>query len=270
MSKNILFLGCGKMGSVVLKNMIEEKALNIDQVQILKRSDKDKISKIKYSKSISSLESSDYKADIVFICIKPQNCETTLKELIGSKIVKKSTIFVSILAGKKLEFFTKIFGKDSRIVRSMPNLPIEYSQGILPYITKNLTKSDKTLVAKLFKNFGLSFEVKNEKSFDSLTALFGSGPAYIFLLQEIFSKIAKEYKIDKELIPELVKTLFLGSAMMSYTSDYDFSSLKKSVTSKKGTTEAALNVLEENSALEKILKKAIDAAYKKSDQLSKD
>ena len=152
----------------------------------------------------------------------------------------------------------------------MPNLPIKESQGIFPYFcNKNIKENEIKFLHKIFNNFGKAFELKEEKSFDIMTAIFGCGPAYIFYLQEILSEIAIKSGIEKEEADSLVRTLFLGSSLMSYNSDLDFSELYKSVTSKGGVTETALEILSKNSALKKLFTKAINSATKKSKSLSK-
>lgn len=267
MRPNIFFLGCGKMGSILVDNLLEESGVEASQIKILKKSDKNKHPHLFYIKNLESLPK-NYIADLVFLAIKPQEAEEILKDFASQKIFDKNTIFISILAGKKLDFFQKIFGKTAKIVRTMPNLPIQYSQGIFPYLcNKNIKKSESAALVKIFEKFGLAFELKDEKLFDAVTAIFGSGPAYIFLLQEIFVEIATNLGLKKEQSIKLVKKLFLGSALMSEFSELDFFHLRQSVTSKGGVTEAAIKVLEKNSALEKTFKKAIDAAFKKSKQL---
>ncbi len=273
---NFFFLGCGKMGSILVENMIERSGVKPGQIMpgqfmVLKKSDQNKIPKINYVKNVKSLPES-YQADLVFLAVKPQEAQEILtkfqQEGQGQNIFHKNTIFISILAGKKLTFFENIFGKDAKIIRSMPNLPIQDSQGIFPYLpNKNIAKSELKNLQKIFAKFGLSFELENENLFDAITAICGSGPAYIFLLQEIFTEITINAGISKDNASDLIKTLFLGSALMSCNSKSSFSQLRESVTSKGGTTEAALQILQNKSSLKKLFQKAVDVAVKKSKEL---
>ena len=268
--KNIFFLGCGKMGSILAKNLLEENNFKLSQIKVLERSESNKINKLDYFKNTQELPK-NYQADLVFLCIKPQNSKEILSEFAQANIFHKNTIFISILAGKKIAFFEKIFGKEAKIIRSMPNLPIQDSQGIFTYLpNKNILESDLKDLEKIFEKFGLSFQLQNEKLFDAATAIFGSGPAYIFLLQEIFANIAISHKINKNDASKLVKTLFLGSALMSCNSDLSFSELQKSVTSKAGTTEAAIKILQKESALKNLFNIAIKASIERSEELSTD
>ena len=267
---NILSIGCGKMGSIIINNLLEQGILH-KEISIIEKSDDNKISKLKYYKSCLELPKS-YQADVVFIAIKPQNSKEILTDLFVKSAVKffhKNTIFISILAGKKISFFEKIFGKNAKIIRSMPNLPIQDSQGIFTYLAnKNIKNNEVKKLQKIFNNFGEVLKIDDEKLFDVITAIFGSGPAYIFYLQEIFTEIAISCKIDKNKAANLVKTLFLGSALMSCNSKLDFSKLQESVTSKGGTTEAALKTLKKDSALKTLFTKAIKEATTRSKELS--
>lgn len=264
----IFFLGCGKMGSILAHNLVDEGTFKAKQITVLKKSDQNEIAEFNYIKSISDLPK-NYQADLVFIAIKPQDALAILPNFSEQKIFHKNTIFISILAGKKIEFLQDIFGKDAKIVRSMPNLPIQYSQGIFPYLcNKNITKLEAENLKNIFDKFGSAFAIKNENLFDAATAIFGSGPAYIFLLQEIFAEIAVSLGIKKNDASKLVSKLFLGSALMSEFSPEDFSELRQSVTSKNGTTDAALKILQKDSALKNIFSQAINAAIQKSQDLS--
>lgn len=257
------------MGSILANNLVEEKTFNSSQIKALEHSEKNCIPGLKYFKNANNLPKS-YQADLVFLAIKPQGSEEILREFSQNKIFHKNTIFISILAGKKVKFFENIFGKNAKIVRSMPNLPIQDSQGVFTYFcNKNIKESESKKLTKIFKKFGAFHELKNENLFDAATAIFGSGPAYIFLLEEIFTDLAISYKINKSEAADLVRKLFLGSALMSCNSDLNFAELRESVTSKGGTTAAALEVLQKNSALKNLFKEALTEAVKKSQELSK-
>lgn len=264
----VLFLGCGKMGSILANNLLEEKTALPSKIKILEHSEKNRIPALKYFSDTKSLPK-NYQADLVFLAIKPQDSEKILKSFAKAPIFHQNTIFISILAGKKIEFFENIFGKSAKIIRSMPNLPIQDSQGIFAYLcNQNIKKSEATNLAKIFSHFGYALKLENENLFDVITAIFGSGPAYIFLLQEIFTEIALSHQIDEAQAADLIKQLFLGSALMSCNSKLNFTDLRESVTSKGGTTEAALKVLQQNSELKNIFKNAISAATAKSQELS--
>lgn len=253
----ILFLGCGKMGSILAEK------LERNHLTILTKS----------GKKISDL-AKNYQADLVFLAVKPQDSEEILKKFFADgserKIFHKNTIFISILAGKKIAFFEKIFGANAKIIRSMPNLPIAENTGIFAYFpNKNVSATEEKNLTKIFADFGTLAKLTDEKKFDAVTAIFGSGPAYIFLLQEILTEVAIASGINKDNASELVKELLIGSSLMALNAEKNFQELRQSVTSKGGTTAAALEILQKNSALKKLFEQAIKAAIKRSQELSK-
>jgi pyrroline-5-carboxylate reductase len=270
-NSKIFFLGAGKMGAIIAKNIVSNFK-NYENITILKPSKTNAIKGLKYISNISQIEK-NYQADIVFITIKPQGSKEILSEFAKQNIFHKNTIFISILAGKKISFFEEIFGSKAKIIRSMPNIAIDFKMGCFTFSSnKNISLKDQENLSQIFRNFGHSFEIKKEDLFGAITSIYGSGPAYIFLLQDIFYKISIDLGIDEYNSKELVKKLFLGSAMMannmvSSKNNFSFKDLKNLVTSKKGTTEAAIKVLEEKSALEKLFESAIKKALKRSGEL---
>jgi pyrroline-5-carboxylate reductase len=266
MNKNIFFLGCGKMGGIIAQNLRQNQSFSSCNFLVLKPSESNKISNINYINDLVKLPQ-NYVADIVFICIKPQESQTILEEFAKAKIFHQDTIFISILAGKNLNFFRKIFGAKKQIVRSMPNLGIEVNQGIIPYIYKNLSAENKKIIVEIFANFGTAFAVEDEKLFHVLTALYGCGPAYIFLMQKIFFDIAISNKISKENAYDLTKKLFLGSSLLSSESSIDFLKMIENVASKKGVTEASLENLLKNNKLHNLILKSTKNGINRSKKL---
>lgn len=261
--KNILFFGCGKMGSAIALNFIE----NGEKVIAIKKTDKNQENKITYFKNTKDLPK-NYKADFVFIAIKPQGSKKTLVEFAKSDIFHKNTIFVSVLAGKKLEFFEEIFGENSKIIRSMPNMAVKYSQGIFAYIAnKNINATNLKSFVKLTKNLGTTIETQRQEDLHVLSAAFGSGPAYVFYIQEVICEILEKLSFSKELAFELTNQLFYGSILTAFDGD-SFENLQKSIASKGGTTQAALDELKKDDKIKGIFKDAINAAIKRSKELS--
>ncbi len=254
------------MGGIIAKNLLENQDFSSCNFLVLKPSESNKINNINYINNITKIPQ-NYIADIVFICIKPQEAKEILEEFARTKIFHKDTIFISILAGKNLNFFSKIFGSKKQIVRSMPNLGIEVNQGIIPYIHKNLSAENNKIIVDIFAKFGSAFEVEDEKLFHVLTALYGCGPAYIFLMQKIFFDIAISYKIPEKNAKSLTKKLFLGSSLLSSESVFDFSKMIESVASKKGVTEASLETLLKDDKLRKLILKATKNGIARSKKL---
>ena len=267
MFKHILFIGCGNMGSILLTQFLNNKAFLAEQIRVVKPSSNNLINGISYHQNFQQLPR-DYKADLVFICIKPQDSELILSEFSQLKIYDINTIFISFLAGKYISFFQIIFLKKTKIIRIMPNILIKENQGIIPYFTsKTISKIEDEYFQTLFSNFAFYFAIDDEKLFHALTAIFASGPAYIFLIAEILINITTNQKIKKDLAISLVKKLIYGSAL-SINNSNDFQTLRSKVTSSKGTTASALDYLNKNNSLQKLLQNAISRAIKTSKQLT--
>lgn len=264
----ILFLGCGKMGSAIAKSLIRNN-YDPEKITVIDPNFSGEIHGVKIYPDLAQLPQ-NYCADYVYLCVKPQESAEILKKFAKSSAIDKKTILISIIAGKKLKFFQEIFSNSVKIVRAMPNVAISQSQGIIAYLfSRSVKEKDQAQIIKMFKGFGEEINLKTEKKFDDFTAIFGSGPAYIFYLQEILAKIAKTLEIDDEKNQKLIKSLFLGSSLMSYNASEKFIDLRDSVSSKGGTTLAALEVMQKNDALEKLLTKAIKKASKRSKELAK-
>lgn len=279
----ILFLGCGKMGLAILKNMINGlngglmQVITPENILIIKKDKSSGIEELKKyhvncfdESSLCDLKSQlgSNKVDIVFIAVKPQDCEQAINSL-PKDIITQNTIFISIAAGKQNEFFERILGDDVKMIRTMPNLPVSCGKGIIFYLgNKNIGSQELSTFKEVLSSCGLLRCLQREEEFDVATAIFGSGPAYIFYLQEIFAKIANDFGFEGEDAATMVSLLFYGSSLMSFESDKDFKKLKNSVASKGGTTAAALEKLE-HSDLSKLFKQAIEAALARSVELGK-
>ena len=150
----------------------------------------------------------------------------------------------------------------------MPNTPAQVGAGISGWhVSKNVSKTDKILVRKILASFGEEAEIKSEGMLDTITAISGSGPAYFFAFAEALESAARKLGLGN-LAPAFVGQTFFGAAKLADILDIPFSELRKNVTSKGGTTAAALEIFEKEK-LGKIVMKAAQAAKKKSEGLSK-
>ena len=205
-------------------------------------------------------------SDIIIIAVKPQDIEGALREL--GEVLKDGTLVVSIAAGITTGYIERVLGKKRRVVRTMPNMPALIGQGVTAVCQGNFaTLADVDSVCKVFNNLGSTIVVE-EKFIDAVTAVSGSGPAYVFLFIEHLMKAAETLGLPKEMAKELVEKTFLGSVNLLLKQKIDAGVLRAKVTSKGGTTQAALKVFERKN-LEKIFELALKAAKKRSKELSK-
>lgn len=263
--KKVGIIGCGNMGSVLvdcLVNIVGKANTYCFDIDKKKLNKIKKLYKVNISNSNLDLVSS---VDVILIAVKPQQIGELLEEI---KPYIDRHLLISIAAGVKIKTIEKILEKKAKIVRAMPNLPIKVGCGVTA-ICKSETcdVSSYKFAKKIFGYKSIVLEVK-EELMDIITAISGSGPAYIFYISEILQNVAENLKLPKKIIPDLVNHTILGAAKMLIQKHTSASELKNSVTSKGGTTEQALNIFYKYK-LDEIFFKAISAAYKRAEELSK-
>jgi pyrroline-5-carboxylate reductase len=245
----ILLVGCGKMGSAMLNGW---KKAGIKNVQVIDPA---------LGKTVANLPKR-YKPDYIVLAIKPQEIVNVLPQLKGL-----DGIVISIAAGKKISFIQKYMGI-RHVVRAMPNLPALIGQGVTgAVVSKPLNSEKKKEVSNILSAFGKLVWVKKETDIDAITAISGSGPAYVFLFAEGMVEAAKNLGFTTQQARDLVFATIKGSANMAEGSKQELSELINNVASKGGTTEAALNVFKAKN-FKKTIVEAANAAKKRSIQLS--
>lgn len=270
MNKKILLIGCGHMGEALLKAWIlntKDFFTVVDPLQYVK------INKSfnKRVKTFSSLENiTNIKLfDLIIIAVKPQTALLVIKDM-GKYNFNNKTIFLSIVAGKKINFFTKYLPKKNQFIRVMPNMPAMISQGMsCLFANKYLTKKNKVFVDSLFLNIGKTLWLKSELEINKVTAISGSGPGYIFLIIDAFEKAALQLGLSETDTKTLVHQTFLGSINLLLNEEQTALTLSNNIAVKGGTTEAGLNKFKNKKVLHTTFKKVIQAAYKKANQLGK-
>ena len=206
--------------------------------------------------------------DIIFFAVKPQDFNKVAEE-INTKNVKFKNI-VSIMAGIPTSKIRSCLKTQTGVTRVMPNLAVEVNLGVnCIFHTSNTKSLFKKNIATLFGILGNNYEIKDEKLLENVTAISGSGPAYFFLFFNVFEKIAHDLGFSKKVARGLIYDTIEG-ALELVKMENNTKQLIKSVSNKKGTTEAALKVLEKkNTGLYKLMKDAVYAAKKRANSLSK-
>ena len=207
--------------------------------------------------------------DIVIFAIKPQISDSVLKDISNIKF-NKNVIFVSIIAGKKINSFNKFLPNKNKFVRVMPNMPAMINQGMTCLVAnKNILQKEKKLINSLFLQVGETLWFDKESKIDKVTAISGSGPGYIFLIIDAFEKAALKLRLGDSNTKKLIHQTFLGSINLLIKKKLKASSLSENIAVKGGTTEAGLNEFKRNKILYKIFDKVVKAAYIKSKKLGK-
>ena len=270
--QKLLILGSGKMGSSLLKGLISNNELNFDISVVepnLTKDNDDLISenKIKYFQSIENIKGPDF--DIILFAVKPQVINEVCSGVIENLNQEKTFSIISILAGTTVKTFEGYFSS-SPIIRAMPNLAVSEGSGVTAlYGNIHAEKAFKDTSDKIFSGVGEVIWVDSEDMMDVITATSGSGPAYYFFLTECLSLIAEEMGLSKENADKLSRQVAIGSSDVMKSSTESLANLREKVTSKGGTTEAALEVLmSPDREFYNIFKQALKKAYKKSKDLS--
>ncbi|MDA8892814.1 pyrroline-5-carboxylate reductase [Hyphomicrobiales bacterium] len=270
--KKLLILGAGKMGGSLLKGLIDNAELDFDIVVVephlnSDNSDLIKKNKIKHYDSIQDIKDPDF--DLILFAVKPQVIEEVCNDVLENLDQRKAFSIISILAGTKAKTFESHF-ENSQVIRSMPNLAASVGSGITAlYANESTDKLFKTIADKIFSGVGEIIWVDNEDIMDVITATSGSGPAYYFFLTECLSFVAQEMGLNPIDADKLSRQVAIGSSDIMKASNDSLSNLREKVTSKGGTTEAALEVLmSPDKEFFNIFRRAVNKAYKKSKELS--
>lgn len=255
-------IGAGNMGEAIIASSLKHFFVHVSEKDAKRR----EYLNLHYKLVPYDLARLVQISDIIILAVKPQDIDDVLKEL--SKLIKKETLVISIAAGITTGFIEGVLGKSARVVRTMPNMPALVNQGITAVCAgTNAKKEDIDLACKIFNNLGKTVVVK-EESIDAITAVSGSGPAYVFLFMECMIEAAKALGLDEKLSAELVKQTFSGSVNLLLKQGAEPKDLRAKVTSKGGTTQAALDVFA-NKNIDEIITKALSAAQKRAKALAR-
>jgi pyrroline-5-carboxylate reductase len=204
--------------------------------------------------------------DTLVVAVKPQSFReagATLKPFTGP-----STLVVSIMAGTTIAVLEAVCG--GSVVRAMPNTPAAIGRGITVAVAaKNVSAAQRATADALLRATGAVEWVDDESLMDAVTAVSGSGPAYVFLLAEELARAGVEAGLPADLATKLARETVAGSGELLHRSEQDSATLRQNVTSPGGTTAAALEVLMGLDGMQPLMIRAIAAATKRSKELAK-
>lgn len=206
-------------------------------------------------------------ADVVVLAVKPQVLESVCSEIRES--LSASTLIISIAAGIDCHALETWLG-DHAIVRCMPNTPAAIGQGASGiFCNAQVNNTQAQLAEHILAAIGLVLRVKEEQQIDAVTAVSGSGPAYFFLFIEAMADAGKQLGLDYDTALQLAKQTAVGAASLANSSELDIATLRKNVTSPKGTTEQAILSFEANK-LRDIVLDAMQACANRAKTLSEE
>ena len=204
---------------------------------------------------------------VILAAVKPQVMEQVFPPL--GKLAGPETVVLSIAAGKTISSFEKHLPEGSAVVRAMPNTPAAIGRGITVCCPNaRVTVAQRETCQSLLTAVGEVGWVDDEKLMDAVTAVSGSGPAYIFLLAECLAEAGRAVGLDAELSKKLANATVSGAGELLRQSGIEAATLRQNVTSPGGTTAAALAVLMADDGLKPLLTKAVEAAERRGRELS--
>ncbi|MEQ9518067.1 MAG: pyrroline-5-carboxylate reductase [Parvibaculum sp.] len=270
-SDALVLIGAGKMGGAMLSGWLAGR-LQGAQVHLRDPNPPAEMAKLVATQGLKlnfSIEDIAAEAPrVVVLAVKPQIMDAVLPEL--KPLVRPGTLFLSIAAGVGLDRIEAGLGSGAAIVRTMPNTPASVGKGITAAIgNAHITPEDRALCDELLSAIGAVVWLRQEAEMDAVTALSGSGPAYVFALAETMAAAGEQLGLDPVLAKKLARATVAGAGAMLDVLPEDVSDLRRNVTSPGGTTAAALDVLLGDEGLWQLMRNAMNAARARSRELSK-
>ncbi|TNM63014.1 pyrroline-5-carboxylate reductase [Aliirhizobium smilacinae] len=265
-SGSIVLVGAGNMGGAMLSGWLD-KGVSGDRITVVDPSPSDRM-KAKIveagARHVTAVPEG-FKADILFLAVKPQMMDVVLPPL--RPVVGDQTVIVSVAAGKTLVYL-KSHLDDAAMVRAMPNTPAMIGRGVTgAFANARVSDVQREAVDALLRVSGPVEWVATESDIDAVTAVSGSGPAYVFYLVECMAEAGRKLGLPADLAMRLARETVSGAGELLNQSPEDASQLRKNVTSPGGTTAAALSVLMADDGIQPIFDKAIAAARTRAEEL---
>ncbi len=206
------------------------------------------------------------KPAVCVVAVKPQVLRGEAAALAG--FAQGGALMISIAAGTSVAALSKAWGKKARIIRAMPNTPGAIGQGITGlYAARGVTPADKKRAVKLLSALGQTEWVGKEALIDSVTAVSGSGPAYLFLMAEALTEAGRAEGLSQAQAEKFARATVAGAGALLAADKSPAAALREAVTSPGGTTAAALSVLMAEDGLVVLMKRAVHAARKRAEEL---
>ena len=266
----ITLLGCGKMGSAMLKGWLADPGLNAQFTIIDPYSEHLGWARAHqqvaiYSDCDAAVAAGAPVSGLIVLAVKPQMMDEAIAAF-GS-LRDEKTAFLTIAAGISTSWLKARLGAQTQVLRAMPNTPASISKGVTALYFDPAAANIAVLATQLLRTIGAVVPIDDEALMDVVTAVSGSGPAYVFLMAEAMTTAAVTAGLPVALAKHLAEATVAGAGALIEAADESPSTLRENVTSKGGTTAAALAVLMADDGLPSLMERAIQAAKKRSVEL---
>lgn len=268
LTRPLLLVGCGKMGSALLEGWL---ASGIAQagIDIVEPSGAPAFAGhagVRTHADAAALPG-DFAPEAIVLAVKPQAMDDVLPAY--ARFAAGDCVSVSIAAGKTLAYFAERLGPRAAVVRAMPNTPAAIGQGITAAVANaHCAPGQVRLALALLEAVGEALPIEDEAQMDAVTAVSGSGPAYVFHLIECLGRAGARAGLPEDLARRLAVKTVAGAGALALASDEPPARLRENVTSPGGTTQAALDVLMAEDGLDALLSRAVAAAAGRSRDLA--
>ena len=265
--RGLVLLGCGKMGSAMLEGWLRQ-GLALSAVWVTDPHPTDWLRGLAV-KGLHLNKGLPERPAIVLIAVKPQMMAEALPSL--AALGNGGTLFVSIAAGTPIAFYEQVLGSDTPVIRAMPNTPAAVGRGITA-LTGNAvaTEADMALAEAFLAAVGQTVRLMGEHQMDAVTAVSGSGPAYVFHLIEALAAAGEAEGLPADLSMQLARATVTGAGELAHRAPETAAQLRVNVTSPGGTTAAALGVLmDPETGFPALLRRAVKAAADRGRELGK-
>lgn len=262
----IAIIGIGHFGKIIALALLRERFVSDANLILSNPSPIDKKDFLSWNIQFTTDNKEAVKnVDVIILAVRPQVIRTVLQEI--KDVVSTKQLIISVAAGIEIKTIKKFLGNNQPVVRTMPNLCAKVLASVSCWVKSKEVSKDKSVIAKkILQTFGQEIPLSDEKLLNKITAISGNGPAYFFYLIELLEDTAVKIGIERDLAQKVTLQTFLGTAKLLAHSQQTPKALREEVTSKGGTTEAALSVFN-RSGFDKIFMQAIQAAYKRAKEL---
>ena len=266
---SLLLVGAGKMGGAMLEGWLA-RGLPASQVIVQDPGPPPDVKAVLDRhgiRAVASVAEDSAPPAVILMAVKPQVMETVFTPV--ATLAGPDTLVLSIAAGRTVASFERHLAPGRAVIRAMPNTPAAIGRGItVCYANPACTAAHKTLAGELLSAVGQVDWVPGETLIDAVTAVSGSGPAYVFLLAECLAEAGKAVGLSPDLARKLADATVSGSGELLRQSGLDPATLRKNVTSPGGTTAAALSVLMAEDGLQPLMTRAVAAAERRGRELA--
>ena len=265
--RGLVLLGCGKMGSAMLEGWLKQ-GLALSAVWVADPQPSDWVRGLA-AKGLHLNEGFPADPAIVLVAVKPQMMTEALPQL--APMGRGGTLFVSVAAGTPISHYETVLGAGTPVIRAMPNTPAAVGRGITAIVGNNVAnEADMTLAEAFLGAVGQVVRLEGEHQMDAVTAVSGSGPAYVFHLIEALAAAGEAEGLPAGLSMQLARATVTGAGELAHRSAETPTQLRVNVTSPGGTTAAALGVLmDPDKGFPPLLHKAVKAAADRGRELGK-